>query len=412
MIIAPAELSLEEVRERFSWARRNGFSTWLWPDITVDDWRTVMVHIFHATRDVLAGKLHRIPDCNAHALGLAGYTSGMGPLLGYWIETGAVQAEEPAEHILRLHLHHNRARNQTLASHARSVVERLTSMGIPIVLFKGMHTAFAYFPAPDARPMSDIDIYIAPAHTPAAERTLAEMGFEPNRQFRGPHGYDWKYPNIRRLPVTLLHIHRDDPWGLDVQSSLNRHLATGSVVMLDRLLGACSRDWSLSPAASVPAQPLLALHLAAHISETFHNVTLLRLCELILVLRQDCASGDLRWDDFLEGARTIGGGHFVYPALHLCEQLAPGTIPAEVLRACRAGAPVQLLSLLASHSPATVQPLGRHSLRERFMWVDSLRGVAGQVRTELGLDGRKSFGRALYDGGTKLWALGRRRLTA
>jgi hypothetical protein len=412
MITAPAELSPEEVRERFAWARRNGFSTWLWPDVAVDDWRLAMTRIFHTTRDVLAGKAPRIADCDAHALGLAGYTSGMGPLLGYWIETGNVEAGPEAETILGLHLHHNRARNQMLASHGRSVVEQLTAAGVPVVLFKGMHTAFVYFPDPGTRPMSDIDIYIPPAHMPAAEAILTEMGFRPNLQFRGPHGYDWKYPQIRQMPVTLMHVHQGDPWGLDVQGSLNRRLATRSVVMLDRLSDMCNSSWSLSSAASVQAQPLLALHLAAHISESFHNVTLLRLCEFAMVLRRDCASGDLRWDDFLAGARRIGGGHFVYPALYLCEQLAPGMIPTQVLATCRASAPAQLLRLLASHSPATVQPLGRHSLRERLMWVDSLRGIVGQVRTELALDGRKSLGRALYDGGTKLWALRRRRLTA
>src|SRR5262249_9492433 len=154
---------------------------------------------------------------------------------------------------------------------------------------------------------------------------------------------------------------------------------TGREIDLDRLLPASPPgQWPRSSAARVLGQPLLALHLAAHISQEMLNMTLLRMVELALVLRRDGASGALDWDDFLAGARTIGGGRRVYAALYFCERLVPGTVPLAVLAACRADAPARLRRVLEDLTPATATPLGRrHSLRERFMWA---RGFGDHVR--------------------------------
>src|SRR5262249_25227629 len=144
------------------------------------------------------------------------------------------------------------------------------------------------------------------------------------------------------------------------------------------------------------------------------SVTLLRLVELILVLRRDNTSGVLDWDEFLAGTRTIGGGQTVYAALYFCEQLAPETVPPPVLAACRADAPARLRRVLADLTPATATPLGRrHSLRERFMWASGFGDHVRQLRWEFGLDGSgKPLRDVLYSCGTKLWALRRRQYGA
>jgi hypothetical protein len=211
-----------------------------------------------------------------------------------------------------------------------------------------------------------------------------------------------------------MYVHRDDPWSLDVQGSLNRRLLTGVQVELDKLYRpADTIRWPLSDKASALPQPLLTLHLAAHISQILLSATLLRVTELVLVIRADEASGQLRWQDFLRGAKAIGGARFVYPALIFCEQLAPGTVPAAVLAACAADAPENLRDVMARLSIDTAQPLGRYSVGERFMWAGNWAERVKQVAGELAMDGRRQpLGRTFYSIGTKLWALRHGRYTA
>jgi hypothetical protein len=174
-----------------------------------------------------------------------------------------------------------------------------------------------------------------------------------------------------------------------------------------------TEEWKLSRDGAALPQPLLALHLAAHISQALINATLLRLVELIFVIRADVAAGRLHWQEFLEAADAIGGRRFVYPALMFCEKLAPDTIPRGVLESCAADAPRNLRTLMKRLSIEDAQPLGKHSLRERFMWAGNWTERLKQLVGEFALDGRQQpFGRTLYSVGTKLWALRRGRCTA
>ena len=410
----PEELSREAVRERFAWARRNGFATWLWPDIDPKDQRQAAEAVVQATCLILAGEKRVTLGCDdAKKVGLEGYLSGMGPLLGYWIETGRLTALPEVASLLRLHLFHNRRRMFRLEAVARSVAEKLSAAGIEPVFFKGMHTAFIYFPEPGVRPLSDIDIYIPPEKMLEAEQILSTLGYEREMCLRDPYMCDWTLPSVRREPRTLTYVHCDDPWNLDVQASLNRLLPTGEKVLLDPLLPTTSRHtWRLSASAQVLSQPFLTLHLAAHVSHALQSATLLRLVELVLIVRADSQNGHLNWDEFLSAATNIGG-RFIYLALFFCEELAPGTIPQHVLAACRDNAPAKLCAVIEALPLAAIQPLGRHSLRERFMWARGWRGVKNQLACELALDGQgRSAGRMLYSYGTKLLALSRRRLTA
>ena len=39
---AEVGLSAEEVRRRFTWARRQGRPAWLWPDVPIETWRAAL----------------------------------------------------------------------------------------------------------------------------------------------------------------------------------------------------------------------------------------------------------------------------------------------------------------------------------------------------------------------------------
>jgi Uncharacterised nucleotidyltransferase len=409
-----AELSRDAVNERFDWARRRGQANWLWPDVSIESWRDASKDIADAVRGLLAGKSGVALDCgNAQAMSVAAYTSGMGPLLGCWIESGLLRVSDSVGETLRLHLSENRQRMLGLSSVARSVIGKLAEQDIRPLVVKGMHTAFRYFPEPGARSVSDIDLVIPMKSMPAAERVFADLGY--NRIFRmqAPYACDWVLPAVSNTPRTLMYVHRDDPWSFDVQGSLNRRLLTGALVMLDKLSPPTDVvHWPLSSEASVLPQPLLALHLAAHISQILLSATLLRVTELVLVIRTDEASGLFCWQEFLHGARTIGS-RFVYPALIFCEQLAPGTVPPDVLAACAEDAPGNLRDIMSRLTIDSAQPLGRYSIRERFMWAGNWTERAKQIAGELAIDGRRQpLGRTLYSIGTKLWALRHGRYTA
>jgi hypothetical protein len=408
-------LTREAVQARMEHARRNGYAGWLWPDVALEDWRAAVEEIARITRDVLRGEAHAVlRDCDPLTASVAGYTSGMGALLGYWVDTGAVRTSAALAEVFRLHLSHNRARMTMLAATAQDIVQRLDRAGAAPVVVKGMHTAFAYFSDPAARTLSDVDLYVPMESMGAAEEMFASAGYRRIPRLRAPYACDWVPAGRRTEPRTLAYVHQDDPWFFDVQGSLNRRLLTGRQVKLDALFAQSrTSPWTLSPCGRVLQQPLLAIHLAAHISQILLSATLQRVVELILVIRKDEASGALDWDDFLAGAEKIGGGRLIYPALVFCEQLAPGTVPARILEACRADAPRNLRQVVGSLSVGAAQPLGRHSFRERFMWAGTWRERLQQVAGELALDGRRQpLPTTLRSVGTKLWALRRGRYTA
>ena len=408
-----AVLSAEDVRDRIRRAQRSGFSSWLWPDVAIGDWRAAMSEIVVATRAVLGGAEHcALRADNAVAMGLAGYTSGMGPLLGHWIATGRLAAPPETEELLGLHLDENRVRMDRLAGNARNLVQAMEKADVSVTVFKGMHTAFSHFPEPATRPLSDIDLYIPPSQIGIAETVLTDLGYVRRLQRRDPYMCDWARPSLRREPHTLALLHRDDFWSFDVQTSLSRRLPTNARIELDRLIRPSGdQRWSVSPAARVPEQPLLTLLLAAHTAHGLYNSTLLRICELIFVIRKDTAAGTLDWDRLLAAAGQIGGARYAYPAFFFCEKLVPGTIPEKILACCRADAPQNLRALLPTLDIAELQPLGRHPLRERFLWAGTWSDRFRQLAAELALDWQgRTFERTLQSLGNKLWALSHRRL--
>jgi hypothetical protein len=130
--------------------------------------------------------------------------------------------------------------------------------------------------------------------------------------------------------------HADDPWSVDLHSALDFAATPGAdIVRLDRAKPFDSVEpWAVEPSARVLSQPLLLLHLAAHAGGGLGSLTLLRMVEIILVIRRDLAGDRLDWADFLAVAAQTGGLGAAYPALTMCDMLAPGTIPEDVVDAC------------------------------------------------------------------------------
>jgi hypothetical protein len=233
------------------------------------------------------------------------------------------------------------------------------------------------------RPASDIDLLVAAGDASIAEAALARHGL----CFKGRSRWEssWVAPSAPSEPRSLTYVHADDPWSIDLHSSLNISVGRGTPLAdldLARPMASGGR-WPVDPRAGVLDQPLLLLHLAAHAGAGWQNLTLLRQVELVLVMRHDLAVGRLSWDAFLEVGDRTGALSYAYPALHLAEKLAPGVVPREVLDHCAVQAPAAVRSGLRRLTPATAQRIDRNSVGEHFMWAMGWRGRLRLLASDL-----------------------------
>jgi histone H3/H4 len=381
------DLGEEEVRSRFGWAVRQGHPHWLWPGTTIESWQAALGQFEVVARQILTtgaaqDPLHGRPE----DIGVAGYTSGMGPLLGHWLKEGKLEADESIAAVLDLHLRHNSRRMARMARRARTIVTALAARGVPVLVLKGMETAFRYFPTPGARAMSDIDLAIRLGDAPRAAEALGAMGLIPGAfSPTPPQQQTWRAAKVVTLPRSLALTHADDPWSVDLQTSLNRKYSSGSPILrLDTLwAGGSTEPWVLSASAEALSLEAQALHLACHASCGFGNLSMLRLCELAFVVRASARQGGFDWDEFIALAHRAEAFAAAYPALRLTEQLAPGTVPDRVLDAGRAETPAAVLRVMRGLSPANAQRVLRWSLEERFMWARSAWHVVQEVARDI-----------------------------
>ena len=398
----PDDLPPEEIGARLRRAAARGSPAWLWPDISLDRRRAATDQLANAVRQMINAETPTLIG-DAPAIGLAAYVSGTGPLLGWGLENGRVAASREVAAVLQEHWRHNRDRAGRLRRACTAIVGALTSAGIRTVVLKGLHTESDYFPAPGVRPASDIDLLVNQDDRTAAERILWSRGLIPAS--RGQFESSWREANAPAQPASLYQVHRNDPWTIDLHHSLDIEPAPGApVARLD--IGQpmhTERRWADMPAGYALDQPLLALHLAVHAGHGLHNLTLLRLVELILVIRRDTESGRLSWLDFAALAAAADAFGYAYPALAFAEQLAPGTIPPDILAGSARAAPRRAVEVVRRLTPATAQRIGRLSLAEHFMWTAGPRGWARQLSADL--VPRTSFKRSLQIYRARGWQL-------
>jgi hypothetical protein len=365
-------------RERKAWALREGHPLWLWPEVAPAAWRSAMSEFERVCRALLAGDRPEPIRGDPAAISLAGYTSGMGPMLGWWLGHGALPGSSAAiDQALGQQLEANRARMTGLLDRARAVVRLMTGQGLGVTVLKGAATALAYFPEPACRPMSDIDVLVPETDAACAAALIEAAGY---RRIAGNRFEStWRLDEVAVSPLTSSSLEADDPWTLDLHVSLDILGPPGATpARLSRLDPDSTRTaWAPVPAARRLSQPALLLHLAAHAGSGFHNLTLVRLVEIVLVARADREAGALDWETFERLGREAGALAFAFPALHLARELAPADIPQEAVALCRAAAPRAVTRLVAGLRPATAHRIERPSLREHFAWTG---GPAGWLR--------------------------------
>lgn len=371
----------------------------LWPHLTTPVHDAARASIERAVRAVLADDRHRNAPLDAEgepgaqALGVAAFTTGTGALLARWIEDGRVRAPAAVAEVLRAHLHHGRQRAQRIERGVLPAFDALLARGITPVVVKGFHTARAYCEEPGVRPMADADVVVPPESVATAEAALEAAGFRPTTRAKSPYKREWKAVDVDERVFSVERPDARSRWQLELHASFDRDFFNrpGPGARLDSERQHVAPLRIAGRALLAPSQPLLLLVLACQLSSELGSMRLMRLIDLVRVVRTDRANGTLDWDEVLAAFRRTGAAQFTYPALAMAEDLAPGTIEPRVLEAARVAS-----TWGARHVVDRLAPAGRTadstSLIERFMWAESpwgiLRGALGKVARSAAPNGR------------------------
>jgi hypothetical protein len=263
------DLSPAEVEHRFAWAVRQGNRSWLWPDTPIAGWRSALLQIERITREILHdGRADTALTESGDRLCVAAFTSGMGPLLGYWGAVGKLRASAEVLALVDLHYRHNAIRMDMLSARAAEAVGARAGAGVRATVLKGMQTAFAYFPTPGTRPLSDIDLLVDAADRALAGEVLHCLGYLPGKTVLFPPQQCWRMASSPPVPRSLVLTHRDGPWYIDLHTGLSQRYSAGArIVELDRLRAPGRiESWVLSLSADALAPVAMLLHLACHAS--------------------------------------------------------------------------------------------------------------------------------------------------
>jgi hypothetical protein len=354
-------LDEDEIARRLACFSRTEDARALWPDVTPAAFRAAQEEVARVAAAVLADAARPValrvpPPADLRTLGIGAMTAGMGALLGWWIETGRVAADAEARTLFAAHLEQGRLRAAFLRRELELVVGAFADRGVEPVVLKGAETAYRYFPDPATRPTADLDLLVAPRDLRGAEDALRSLGFTQDEVLVPQRGH-W-LPAVRGRVRSLEMADAGNPWHVDLHVSLDRRQAPGIVSSLGAVDPAAAEPWAaLRRAARVLPQPLHLAHLALHASSDFYMLPMIRLVELVLVARRDYRGRAERWTALRELLRRSAAERFVFPALRLAEDLAPGTFDAGLLASTQAASPRLLRRAVGALTPGSSQRL-------------------------------------------------------
>jgi hypothetical protein len=304
--------------------------------------------------------------CGFDALRAAAYTSGLGPLLGHWLERGDVAADAACRSLFARHLDHGRRRASRLTASGAALLEALAARGVEPTVLKGLHTR-EYFPEPGTRPCADIDVLVPERDLAAAQSVLRKLGYVETLRTARPFRSEWAEAGAASLPHSLELDHVEDPLGVDLHVGLERMYFRGVWARLTPALPAHrTRAMVAGHEVTLLAQPLLLAFLAIHAGHLLDTLRAVRLVELAFVMRRDAAGAPL-WAPLVDLLGRTGTGRFAWPALELTGRLAPGSVDPEVLERLRREVTPRMRRVVATMTDGLRLP--RRSLDEKLMWA-------------------------------------------
>ncbi len=227
---------------------------------------------------------------------------------------------------------------------AREILARLheatRARGIPIVPLKGSALLALGVHGHGMRPMSDIDLLVAPEKAAAVAEALESVGYRPCFATRR----HTVFVPVDRVLAGTFGEHVDNPFSIELHLAIAEPLPVSPVDIT-----ACVWPRDAHPGTNTYASnAALFCHLLLHASGGMRTNTL-RFMQLIDLARLAPHLAPEEWS-----ALTGDGEHawWKYPVLRMVERFFPGVIPADALAATRAACPALLLN--ARHDLAKV----------------------------------------------------------
>jgi hypothetical protein len=376
---------LDELRRREdAWQSTHRVDA-LWPGLDAPLIQSAADAIGDAVARTLRGERARLDfPCSGidaarrvRALGVAGLLTGVGPLLGAWIERGELEADDALARPLARHLAHGRARAARIRAAVMPVLAQLERAGLAPGVMKGFHTAHVYFPEPGARPFADVDVVVAPEAIPQSEAILREAGFLPEiRVGKSSYKREWSPPDGRGDVWSHELWHVRNRWKLDLHDGLNFAYVLQNVraPQVPRFVDTLHLDDVVLRTAD--PNEVIALQ-AAHASTELYSHRLLRLVELVLVARRASSLGTLDWRAVESSLAERESSRFAYPMLALAARLSPGTVDAGLLARLERASTARARLVTSELTPTSPIIDARFSVRDRLMWAS---GVAATAR--------------------------------
>ena len=210
-------------------------------------------------------------------------------------------------------------RNTRLFRELRTVLERLRSAGIPVIVLKGASLAEAVYGDVALRPMCDSDLLVPQTDLARAEAVLFDLGGV-HKQFQEKESR--RRPKHHAPPILIC----------DLAIELHRTIVTPAAPVRVDVAGlwdrACPATVAGIEVLSLSPEDLL-LHLCLHFCYDNGCVGLRYLCDIAETIRH-FGSG-LDWPRIADRARKWDATKFAGLSLHLARAMLGAAVPDDVL---------------------------------------------------------------------------------
>ena len=242
---------------------------------------------------------------------------GLTPWVFSWIKLHRQEDRLPPDLLqeLRQDFTQQLLRSTMQQNEIREVLSALADAGLEIILLKGADLAWRVYGDPAFRPMSDLDLLLAPEDIPAARVLLTKLGYRPYSLHRD-----------KRLLINEVLYTPSEGRILWVDLHWELVAACSFYYLPYRPLraAALSHDFYGLPSLTLSPEHLL-IHLCLHAFENFPALP--QILDLALVVSRL----SLRWPKVVQEAGGFGCQLPVCLVLQEIARLVPGKIPAAAL---------------------------------------------------------------------------------
>jgi len=259
---------------------------------------------------------------------------GMIPLLQRWVTEHRLPIPPETAATLSATYWTNHFRTRALLAELAAIRAAAVAVGIPLLPLKGAALAPTVYPAPELRPMSDLDLLTHADDLPRIHAVFADLGYveEPYEasllptRLRDPLRREWKFVASRGGFPILVEVRAEplDP-GLppltELDHAFSARLHTHATCMWNR-----ARPLNDDAAAMLHAAPEdLMLHVASHMATRHADFRLIWLLDIRQIIAH---APEFDWDYLAGEAQALGLAVPVHAALDAATRWLDVPLPA------------------------------------------------------------------------------------